>query len=217
MGLDREQVLNALSGVKEPATGRSLADLKLVTDVAIEGTTVRLNVDSLSPINTHKDKLERDIRAALGTVGGVGDVIIEMRPDWNQNGIHAAMSKAQERPQTFTFAELARAFVVIAADPNTRTPALLAFDGPHWASATDHRSRRQRETDELFDRAMDRARVVEREAEQLRRLCGQEGVHTAALAVDPHHWQLLRFRCLAIEVHKVESARWFSPRLPLQS
>ncbi|MFF2778495.1 DUF4865 family protein [Streptomyces sp. NPDC058052] len=35
--------------------------------------------------------------------------------------------------------------------------------------------------------------LIEREAEQLRRLRGQEGVHTAVLAVDPHHWQLLRF------------------------
>ncbi|WP_369200362.1 DUF4865 family protein [Streptomyces sp. PU-14G] len=35
--------------------------------------------------------------------------------------------------------------------------------------------------------------LIEREAEQLRQLCGHEGVHTAALAVDPHHWELLRF------------------------
>ncbi|MEU3771805.1 DUF4865 family protein [Streptomyces sp. NPDC032472] len=35
--------------------------------------------------------------------------------------------------------------------------------------------------------------LVEREAEELRQLARQEGVHTAALAVDPHHWQLLRF------------------------
>ncbi|UNS99858.1 DUF4865 family protein [Streptomyces tubbatahanensis] len=35
--------------------------------------------------------------------------------------------------------------------------------------------------------------LIEHETEQLRRLCGHEGVHTAALAVDPHHWQLLRF------------------------
>lgn len=96
MGLDREQVLNALSGVKEPATGRSLADLKLVTDVAVEGTTVRLNVDSLSPINTHKDKLERDIRAALGTVGGVGNVIIEMRSKVRASG--SGRSDAQPIP-----------------------------------------------------------------------------------------------------------------------
>lgn len=35
--------------------------------------------------------------------------------------------------------------------------------------------------------------LVEREAEELRRLSRLDGVHTAALAVDPHHWRLLRF------------------------
>ncbi|GMA26002.1 DUF4865 domain-containing protein [Luteimicrobium album] len=35
--------------------------------------------------------------------------------------------------------------------------------------------------------------LVERETEQLRQLARRDGVHTAALAVDTHHWQLLRF------------------------
>ncbi|MEV6201930.1 DUF4865 family protein [Streptomyces sp. NPDC051771] len=34
---------------------------------------------------------------------------------------------------------------------------------------------------------------IEREVEHLRQLRDHEGVHTAALAVDPHHWQLMRF------------------------
>ncbi|MEU5095620.1 DUF4865 family protein [Streptomyces sp. NPDC020996] len=35
--------------------------------------------------------------------------------------------------------------------------------------------------------------LIEREVEQLRRFSRHADVHTAALAVDPHHWQLLRF------------------------
>jgi hypothetical protein len=35
--------------------------------------------------------------------------------------------------------------------------------------------------------------LVERETEELLRLSRHDGVHTAALAVDPHHWRLLRF------------------------
>ncbi|MER5324640.1 DUF4865 family protein [Streptosporangium roseum] len=35
--------------------------------------------------------------------------------------------------------------------------------------------------------------LIEREAEELQRLSRHDGVHTAALAVDPRHWQLLRF------------------------
>ncbi|NUS65941.1 MAG: DUF4865 family protein, partial [Saccharothrix sp.] len=37
------------------------------------------------------------------------------------------------------------------------------------------------------------AEFVEREVADLRVLAGRDDVHTAALAIDPHHWQLLRF------------------------
>lgn len=37
------------------------------------------------------------------------------------------------------------------------------------------------------------SRWVEQEAAALRALAGRAGVHTAALAVDPHHWQAMRF------------------------
>ncbi|MGW4688025.1 DUF4865 family protein [Streptomyces sp. NPDC004244] len=35
--------------------------------------------------------------------------------------------------------------------------------------------------------------LIEQETERLHRLSRHDGVHTAALALDPHHWQLLRF------------------------
>ncbi|MEU0060804.1 DUF4865 family protein [Streptomyces sp. NPDC006334] len=35
--------------------------------------------------------------------------------------------------------------------------------------------------------------LIARETEELWRLSRHDGVHTAALAIDPHHWQLLRF------------------------
>ncbi|WP_242893172.1 DUF4865 family protein [Actinomadura litoris] len=35
--------------------------------------------------------------------------------------------------------------------------------------------------------------LIEWEVGQLRRLSGHDGIHTAALAVDPQHWQLVRF------------------------
>ena len=39
----------------------------------------------------------------------------------------------------------------------------------------------------------DPAAFVERELQDVHALAGHDGVHTAVLAVDPHHWQLLRF------------------------
>lgn len=95
-GVQREQVLNALAKVSEPATGRSMVDLKLVTDVAVEGHDVRLHVDMLSPINTHREKLERDIRAALDTVGGIGTVDIDFRTKVRASG--GGRSDAQPIP-----------------------------------------------------------------------------------------------------------------------
>ena len=37
------------------------------------------------------------------------------------------------------------------------------------------------------------ATLIEQETERLRELGRRDGLHTAALAVDPHHWQLVRF------------------------
>lgn len=74
-----EQIQQVLGMVKEPATGRSLADLKLVTDVVIENDLVRISVDTLTPITSLKQKLERDIRAALDTIGGIDHIVVDMR------------------------------------------------------------------------------------------------------------------------------------------
>ncbi|HYI23871.1 MAG TPA: iron-sulfur cluster carrier protein ApbC [Thermomicrobiales bacterium] len=78
-GLTQEQVLNALRAVTEPATGRNLIDLKLVPDVTIHGRDLTLTIELLSPIRTTREKIERDVRAALGTIGGVGQIAIDWR------------------------------------------------------------------------------------------------------------------------------------------
>jgi ATP-binding protein involved in chromosome partitioning len=84
--LSEEQVLNALRGVSEPATGRSLVDLRLVPDVRIHGRDVQLTIELLSPIRSTREKIERDVRAALGTIGGVGQVAIDWRTKVRPSG-----------------------------------------------------------------------------------------------------------------------------------
>lgn len=81
-----EHIQQVLGMVKEPATGRSLDELKLVTEVAVENGNVRIHLDSLTPIIKHKQKLERDIRAALDTMGGIGNVIVDMRTKVRPSG-----------------------------------------------------------------------------------------------------------------------------------
>jgi hypothetical protein len=50
------------------------------------------------------------------------------------------------------------------------------------------------------------AEMIEREAEELRGIARREDVHTAALAVDPHSWQLMRFVLWADAVSPDEAA-----------
>lgn len=52
----------------------------------------------------------------------------------------------------------------------------------------------------------DLAALIEQEAQKLRSLAGREDVHTAALAVDPHHWQLMRLVLWSGAVAKDEAA-----------
>jgi len=84
--LTEEQVLSALRAVSEPATGRNLVDLRLVPEVKIHGRDVHLTIELLSPIRSSREKIERDARAALGTIGGVGQVAIEWRTKVRASG-----------------------------------------------------------------------------------------------------------------------------------
>src|SRR5699024_5742107 len=86
VGFTRDDVLNALSQVKEPATGRNLVDLKLVTDVAVEGRDITVNVDLLSPITKNRERVDRDIRTAVGTIPGAGNVEITFQTKIRASG-----------------------------------------------------------------------------------------------------------------------------------
>jgi ATP-binding protein involved in chromosome partitioning len=94
--LTEEQVIEALRGVSEPATGRGLVDLKLIPGIQIYGRDVQLTIELLSPIKSTREKIERDVRAALGTIGGVGQVAIEWRTKVRASG--GGRSDAQPIP-----------------------------------------------------------------------------------------------------------------------
>ncbi|MFI1968499.1 DUF4865 domain-containing protein [Streptomyces cinnamoneus] len=50
------------------------------------------------------------------------------------------------------------------------------------------------------------ADLIRREADALHALAQRDGVHTAALAVDPHHWELMRFVLWEDAVPETEDA-----------
>jgi ATP-binding protein involved in chromosome partitioning len=77
--LTEDRILSALEPVLEPATGRSLIELKLVSGIAISGGTVRFTIDLLSPITSNRERIDRDVRAALGALPDVQTIVIDWR------------------------------------------------------------------------------------------------------------------------------------------
>jgi ATP-binding protein involved in chromosome partitioning len=91
--LNTQQVQDALGAVNEPATGRSLSDLKLVSALGVSGSTVTATVELLTPLRAMRETLERDIRSALAAVAGVEQVDLTFRTKVRASG--AGRSDAQ--------------------------------------------------------------------------------------------------------------------------
>lgn len=72
--LTKEQVLQAVAGVQEPAIGRGLVDLRMIPAVEIDGSRVHLTVELLSPIAPYKGTIEKELQAAAGALPGVETV-----------------------------------------------------------------------------------------------------------------------------------------------
>jgi ATP-binding protein involved in chromosome partitioning len=64
-----EQVMQALSRVQDPELGRDLVSLKMIKDVRIEGSRVHVHVELTTPACPLKDKIERDVQAAVRAAG----------------------------------------------------------------------------------------------------------------------------------------------------
>lgn len=71
-----EQVIEALRPVQDPDLGRSLVDLGMIKDVAIDGGAVAVHVELTTPACPLKGKIESDVRAAALTVPGVETVSV---------------------------------------------------------------------------------------------------------------------------------------------
>jgi metal-sulfur cluster biosynthetic enzyme len=61
--LTKEQVLEAVAGVQEPAIGRGLVELRMIPAVEIDGSRLVLTVELLSPIAPYRDKIEQELRS----------------------------------------------------------------------------------------------------------------------------------------------------------
>src|SRR5262245_44276921 len=76
--LDEKAILNALRTVKDPDLNQDLVTLNMIKGIGIEGSKVKVSVELTTPACPLKKKLEDDCRAAVLTVEGVEEVVVEM-------------------------------------------------------------------------------------------------------------------------------------------
>jgi len=76
--IDKDEVMKALAGVEDPELGRSLTELDMIKDIAIDGGAVKVTVALTIAGCPLKHKIATDIKAAVGEVAGVDKVAVEM-------------------------------------------------------------------------------------------------------------------------------------------
>ena len=103
----KEQVLDALSKVLDPEIGKPITELDMVRDVAISDGTVTVDVLLTVPGCPMKDRIERDVTAAVAPLEGVDQVAVRlgvMTEDQRQamvGKLRAGQPQGQHRPIAF--------------------------------------------------------------------------------------------------------------------
>ncbi len=69
--LTREQIIEALRPVQDPELRRSLVELGMIKDVAIEGSTVRVQVELTTPACPLREHIRTDVERAVSALQGV--------------------------------------------------------------------------------------------------------------------------------------------------
>lgn len=69
MALNRQSVIDALRTVIDPELSRDIVSLNMVKDVSVEGDRVEVTVELTTPACPLKDRIQRDVSAALARLG----------------------------------------------------------------------------------------------------------------------------------------------------
>jgi metal-sulfur cluster biosynthetic enzyme len=85
MSVTAEDVFEALRVVEDPELGMDVVDLGLVYDVAVEDGTVAVKYSLTSMGCPAGAQIEQDIKDAVGSMEGVGEVTTELTfsPPWS--------------------------------------------------------------------------------------------------------------------------------------
>lgn len=70
-------------------------------------------------------------------IEAIARCVATLRSDWDVRGIEAALAKVDPKRTAY---ETAVAAIKAAQDPGNRTPATIAFTGPHWGERTRSRA-----------------------------------------------------------------------------
>lgn len=76
--MDRQQILAALTEVMDPELNRSLVDLQMVQDIAIDGDIVTVTIALTTKGCPLKDKIVQSVKERLAKVPGVGGVHVRL-------------------------------------------------------------------------------------------------------------------------------------------
>src|SRR5436190_20967630 len=89
----QSRVMDALRTVNDPEMHIDLVTAKMIKECVIEGRDLKLDVELTTPACPLKDVIERDVRAALGKVAGLGRVSLAF-----SSRVRSAPSLAQAAP-----------------------------------------------------------------------------------------------------------------------
>lgn len=84
-GMSETDIRQALMGVEDPEAGMSVLDLGLVYGIAIEGSTVRVEMTMTSPACPAADYIVDEVAAAIRAIASDGtdvDVQLVWEPPW---------------------------------------------------------------------------------------------------------------------------------------
>lgn len=78
MAITNEHVLDAISGVIDPNLNTDYVSADAVKDISIQGVDVSLTIELGYPAKSLHDEIARKVRNAVATIGGVGNIIIQV-------------------------------------------------------------------------------------------------------------------------------------------
>jgi ATP-binding protein involved in chromosome partitioning len=78
LSIKSEDVLNALRKVYDPELGKDLVTLNMISDIVVEGGTVKFSLNLTTPACPLREKIEEDARKAVLALPGVEQVEIKV-------------------------------------------------------------------------------------------------------------------------------------------